>query len=144
MLEFLRGKFRQQTITQEQAVQDDLEGLTKDQKRHRMRGRWYTYQARALGNRKLGMALVTYGFDVDLRRLAIAYATASEKGDASSLPQEGLRERVLSMRSYHRWGRKLYNDLWSGTVAWESLGPSARNAWRWYYRQGWCVYEQSF
>ena len=84
------------------------------------------------------MALVTYGFDVDLQKLAIAYATASETGDASSLPQEGLRERALEMRSYYRWGRRLYNDLQSGTVAWKSLEPRAKEAWRWYYRQG-CV-----
>ena len=90
-------------------------------------------------NRKPGMALVTYGFNVDLHTLATAYAKVTEKGDASSLPQRDLRQRVLSTRSWYRWGRQLYNSVGSGTVAWESLGPSARNAWRWYYRQGVCV-----
>ena len=73
-------------MTKEQAHQDSLGKHIKNQLRHRMRGRWYTYQNRALGNRNLGMALVTWGFNVNLHVLANAYAAASADGDASSLP----------------------------------------------------------
>ena len=92
--------------------------------------------SRALGNRKLGMALITIGFNVDLNTLATAYAQATADGDASSLPSSDLRRRVLSMRSWYRWGRQLYHNVESNEVAWESLGPNAKEALEW-YKKGW-------
>ena len=129
VMEFWKRKFFEQALTKEQAYQDSLGKYTKNQLRHRMRGRWYTYQSRALGNRILGMALVTWGFNVVLHALAIAYAVATADGDASSLPPCGLRQRALKMRSWYRWGRQLHNIVKSEEVTWESLGPSAKNAW---------------
>lgn len=140
VLDFWKGKFHEQTITQEQADRDSRSGYTKAEMRKRMRGRWYTYMSRALGNRKLGMALITMGFNVDLHKLATAYAQATAAGDASSLPSSDLRRRALAMRSWYRWGRQLYNSVESKQVAWEELGPCAINAWRWYYR-GWSAEE---
>ena len=37
------------------------------------------------------------------------------------------------MRSWHRWGRQLYNSVKSEKVSWDSLGPSAQKAWGDYY-----------
>ena len=95
---------------------------------------------RSLGNRKLGMALITVGFNVDLDTLATADARETADGDASSLPSRDLRKRALSMRSWYRWGRQLYNSVRSNAVAWESLGSNAKNAWKWYAR-GWSATE---
>ena len=111
-----------------------------------MRGRWYTYMGRALGNRKLGMALITVGFNVDLSRLAAAYAQATANaqatagGDAPSLPSSELRQRALWMRSWCRWGRQLHNNVELNRVAWEASGPTARKAWTWFHR-GWSATE---
>ena len=101
--------------------------------RKRKRGRFYTYTSRALGNRNLGMALITVGFNVDLHTLANAYARATTAdGDAASLPSKDLRKKVLSMRSWYRWGRQLFNGVESGEVEWDSLRPIAQEAWKWY------------
>ena len=141
MLEFWRAKFNQQTLTQAQAEQDLRECSTKDEMRRRMRGRWYTYMSRALGNRTLGMALIVTGFNVDLNKLATAYAQYRSGGDAASLPaNKDLRQQALSARSWFRWGRQLYRSVKSNQVAWDSLGPVAKNAYRWYYR-GWSAEE---
>ena len=90
-----------------------------------------------MGNRKLGMALVTVGLNVDLHTVANAYAQAvtDNAADASS-SRKDLRREVLSTRAWFRWGRQLYDAVQSNRVAWESLGPAAQNAWRW-YRNGW-------
>ena len=80
------------------------------------------------------------GFNVDLDTLATAYARETAAGDASSLPSSDLRQRALSMRSWFRWGRQLYKSVKSNEVAWESLGPTAKNAWRWYHK-GWSARE---
>ena len=102
-----------------------------------MRSRFYTYMSRALGSRKLGMALIIVGFNVDLHTLANAYARATTAdGDAASLPSKDLRKKVLSMRSWYRWGRQLFNGVESGEVEWDSLGTTAKEAWKWYSR-GW-------
>ena len=135
-----KKKFMEQTLTRAQAEQDDSEGYTSSEKRKRMRGRWYTYMSRVLGNRKLGMALITLGFEVDLKKLATVYAQTAVDGDASSLPSSDLRQRTLAMRSWYRWGRQLYRSVESNEVAWNSLGPTAQNAWRWYYH-GWSAQE---
>ena len=88
------------------------------------------------------MALIIMGFNVDLSRLAAAYAQAtadaqaSAGGDSPSLSSGELRQRALSMRSWYRWGRQLYNSVESNKVPWEALGPTARNAWKWYH-YGW-------
>ena len=140
VLDFWKGKFKEQKLTQEQAEADWREGCNNKKMRKRMHGRWSTYMGRALGNRKLGMALITLGFDVDLNELARAYAKASDEGDASSLPSRELRHCALSMRSWFRWGRQLHNSVKSNKVTWESLGPTARNAWRW-YDHGWSAQE---
>ena len=92
-----KNKFMEQTLTREQAEQDDKEGCSSKEKRKRMRGRWFAYQERLLGNRKLGMALITLGFDVDLKKLATVYAQTTADGDASSLPSRDLR---LSPRQF--------------------------------------------
>ena len=106
-----------------------------------MRSRFHSYMSRALGSRTLGMALITVGFNVDLRTLANAYARATTAdGDAASLPSKDLRKKVLSMRAWFRWGRQLYNGLGSGEVEWDSLGPTAQEAWKWYSR-GWSAQE---
>ena len=106
-----------------------------------MHSRFYSYMNRALGNRKLGMALITVGFNVDLHTLASAYARATTAhGDAESLPSKDLRRKVLSMRAWFRWGRQLYNGVESGRTAWHSLGPTAKDAWRWYH-YGWAAQE---
>ena len=52
--------------------------------------------------------------------------------DASSSADRDLRRRVLAMRQWYRWGRQLDNGLRSGEVEWESLGPTAQEAWEWY------------
>jgi len=135
VLKFWRNKFDEQALTQQQAERDRRDGYTRDQMRKRMRSRWYTYQSRALGNRKLGMALLTMGFEVDLKKLATVYAQTTADGDASSLPSSDLRQRTLAMRSWYRWGRQLYRSVESNE-AWNSLGPIAKNAWRW-YSKGW-------
>ena len=101
-----------------------------------MRSRFTSYQSRALGNRKLGWALITMGFNVDLDALANAYAKEIAAGDASSLPSPHLRRRVLAARAWFRWGRQLYDSVESNKVAWDSLGPTAQDAWRWYHH-GW-------
>ena len=141
VLDFWKGKFNKQPLTQEQNNRDLLlEGLTNNQRRKRKRGRWYTYMGRSLGNRKLGMALITTGVNVDLNTLATAYnqATAQAKadGDASSLPSRELRQRVLATRAWYRWGRQLDNKVESNAVTWESLGSNAKKALEW-YKNGW-------
>ena len=140
VLEFWQSKFRERTLTQLQAAQDLMDGLNSEERRKRMRSRFYSYIGRALGNRKLGMALITMGFNVDLDTLASAYAQATADGDASCLQSKRLRKRVLSMRSWYRWGRQLFFSVESNKVAWESLGPTAKNAWRWYC-YGWSAKE---
>ena len=47
-----------------------------------------------------------------------------------------LRRRVLAARAWFRWGRQLYDSVESNRVAWDSLGPTAQDARRW-YRHGW-------
>ena len=132
VLKFWKGKFNQQPLTQEQNIRDKKEGYSNKDCRQRKRGRFYTYMGRSLGNRKLGMALITTGVNVDLNTLATAYnqATAQAKadGDASSLPSRELRQRVLATRAWYRWGRQLYNKVRSNAVACESLGPNAKKA----------------
>ena len=108
--------------------------------RKRMRGRFYTYMGRSLGNGKLGMALITMGFNVDLDALAKTYAKEIADGDASSLPSRDLRQRTLSARAWYRWGRQLCRSVEANEVAWKSLGPTAQNAYRWYYH-GWSAQE---
>ena len=106
-----------------------------------MRSRFNSYMSRALGSRTLGMALITVGFNVDLHTLANAYARAtSADADASSSADRDLRRRVLAMREWFRWGRRLYNGLRSGEVEWDSLGPTAQEAWEW-YANGWSAEE---
>jgi hypothetical protein len=136
VLEYWLKKFDMQTLTQEQDAQDKRDGYTNAQLRKRKRSRFYSYMNRALGNRKVGMALITMGFNADLNTLAIAYAQVTAAGDAPSLPSSDLRRRVLSMRSWYRWGRQLYNSVDANKVAWESLGPRAKSAWTW-YKNGW-------
>jgi len=140
VLKFWKSKFNLQQVTQEQAERDLREGCSRAEMRKRQRSRWYTYMNRALGNRQLGMALITVGFEVDLHKLATVYAEASAARDASSLPSTGLRQRALSMRTWYRWGRQLYQRVKSNAVAWDSLGPTAKNAYRWYY-YGWSAQE---
>ena len=102
-----------------------------------MRGRFTSYMSHALGSRTLGMALITVGFNVDLHTLANAYARATSAGaDASSSADRDLRRRALAMRVWYRWGRQLDKGLESGEVEWDSLGPTAQEAWKWYSR-GW-------
>ena len=106
-----------------------------------MRSRFTSYMSRALGSRTLGMALITVGFSIDLRTLANAYARATTPdADASSSADRDLRRRVLAMRAWYRWGRQLYNGVESGEVEWDSLGPTAQEAWKWYSR-GWSAQE---
>ena len=140
VLDFWMSKFLERTLTQEQAAQDLIDGLNSEETQKRMRSRFYSYRSRALGNHKLGMALITMGFNVDLDTLASVYARATSDGDASSLASNRLRKHVLSMRSWYRWGRQLYSSVESNHVAWESLGPTAKNAWKWYC-YGWSANE---
>jgi len=142
VMEHWKSKFMEQTLTREQAKQDDEEGCSSKEKRSRMRGRWYAYVDRALGNRKLGMALITLGFEVDLKKLATAYARAIADGDASSLPSRklGLRQRTLSMRAWYRWGHQLKQSVDSKEVTWDSLGPTAQDAYRGFV-DGWSAKE---
>ena len=140
VLEFWKSNFNLQQRTQAQAERDLREGCSKAEMRKRQRSRWYSYMNRALGNRQLGMALITVGFEVDLHKLATVYAEASAARDASSLPSTGLRQRALSMRTWYRWGRQLYHRVESNPDAWDSLGPTAKNAYRWYY-YGWSAQE---
>ena len=141
MLDFWKSKFREQALTKAQAAEDWRAGLNGDERRKKMRSRFYSYMNRALGSRKLGMALITVGFNVDLHTLANAYARATTAdGDAASLPSKDLRKKVLSMRAWFRWGRQLYNGVESGRTAWHSLGPTAKDAWRWYHH-GWSAQE---
>ena len=136
VLEFWRGKFNEQTLTQEQAERDAMDGYSPADVRKRMRSRFTTYISRVLGNRKLGMALITVGFDVDLNTLANAYLQATSVGDGSSSADRDLRRRVLAMRAWYRWGRQLDKGLESGEVEWDSLRPIAQAAWEW-HAKGW-------
>ena len=141
VLDFWKGKFREQTLMKQQAAQDRAAGLNNTERKKNERSRWYSYMNHALGNRKLGMALITVGFNVDLHTLANAYARATTAdGDAASLPSKDLRKKVLSMRAWFRWGRQLYNGVESGRMAWDSLGTTAKDAWRWYHH-GWSAQE---
>ena len=74
------------------------------------------------------------------KKLATVYAQTTADGDASSLPSRDLRQRTLSARAWYRWGRQLYRSVESNEVAWNSLGATAKNAWRW-YSKGWSVKE---
>ena len=133
VLDFWRSKFREQALTKEQEAKDETDGLSRDKRRQKMRSRFTSYMSHALGSRTLGMALITVGFNVDLHTLANAYARATSAGaDASSSADRDLRKKVLSMRTWYRWGRQLDNGLRSGEVEWESLGPTAQEAWEWY------------
>jgi hypothetical protein len=137
--EYWRGKFLEQPLTQKQAKEDMVEGNTKNNLRQKMRSRFTSYQHRALGNRTLGWALITYGFKVDMQVLAKAYHDQkTESGDASSLPSDNkwLRKQVLRARSWFRWGRQLY----CSNVARDSLPPYAQSALHW-YRKGWSADE---
>ena len=96
VMDSLKSEFREQELTKQQAEEDERESCTGSQKRKRMRGRWFAYQERLFGNRKLGMALITLGFEVDLKKLATVYAQTTADGDASSLPSRDLRQRTLS------------------------------------------------
>ena len=140
MLEFWKGKFNQQALTKEQAARDLKECKTKDERRKRMRSRWNAYMGRALGNRKLGMTLIIMGLNVDLSKVATAFARQSAGGDASSLPSRALRQQVLSARSWLRWGRQLYYNVESKRLAWDSLGRVAQEAYTW-YSYGWSAEE---
>ena len=104
--------------------------------RHRKRSRWYSYQHRAFGNRKLGWALVTYGFNADINALIAAYKHAHKESDAASSPSADLRRRTLSMRAWYRWGKRIDDRLQTHPESWASFGSSARNAWQW-YNKGW-------
>jgi len=140
VMESWRSEFREQELTKQQAGEDERESCTGNQKRKRMRGRWFAYQERLLGNRKLGMALITLGFDVDLKKLATVYAQTTADGDASSLPSRDLRQRSLEARAWYRWGRQLFNSVESDEVAWDSLEPTAQEAYRWFV-EGWSAKE---
>ena len=133
VMDFWKKKLSEQALTKQQAHEDSKGKYTKNQMRKRERSRWHTYQSRALAHRKLVWALITCGFDVDLPKLATAYAAATVDNDASSLPPPGMRQRVLKMRAWHRWGRQLYNSVKSEQVPWDSLAPSAQKAGGGYY-----------
>ena len=137
--DFWKGKFEKQRLTQQQAAQDRADGYNSTQRKKRMRGRWYAYQNRALGERKLGWALITFGFDVDMKTLAAEFARAKQDGDAQSSPAN-LRKRVLAMRSWYRWGRQLHDRVRANPGVWDALGPQAQNCWRWFDR-GWSAEE---
>ena len=140
VMDFWKSKFQEQTATQQEAEQDSRENCSRDQMRIRMSNRFDAYMDRTLGNRRLGMALITLGFKVELDKLATAYAKEKADGDASSLPSRDLRQRTLEARAWYRWGRQLFNSVESDEVAWDSLEPTAQEAYRWFV-EGWSAKE---
>ena len=140
VMDFWKSKFQEQTATQQEAEQVSRENCSRDQMRIRMSNRFDAYMERTLGNRRLGMALITMGFKVELDKLATVYIKEKAGSDASSLPSRDLRQRIHSARMWYRWGRQLYRSVESNEVAWKSLGPTAQNAYRWYVK-GWSAEE---
>ena len=134
VVNFWKSKFQEQAATQQEAEQDSRENCSRDQMRIRMSNRFDAYMDRTLGSRRLGMALITLGFEVELDKLATVYAKEKAGSDASSLPSRD--QRIRSARAWYRWGRQLYRS----EVAWKSLGPTAQNAYRW-YAKGWSAEE---
>jgi hypothetical protein len=136
VIEFWRDKFNKHPRSQEQVARDIANGYSNSEVRHRKRSRWYSYQHRAFGNRQLGWALVTYGFNADMNVLICAYQSAHKQSDAASSPSADLRRRTLSARAWFRWGKRIDDRLQSHPESWASLGPLARSAWQG-YREGW-------
>jgi hypothetical protein len=136
VMEWWKQKFNEQTLTKQQAARDKAENCNNNEKRHRMRSRFYSYQHRTLGNRTLGIVLITYGFKVNMRVLSDAYHEAVKNGDASSSPSADLRKRTLSARAWFRWGKQIDNHLKSNQESGASLGTLARSAWQGYI-SGW-------
>ena len=89
--EFWRGKFNEQVEIRRQAARDIGEDCKKQVLRKGMHSPWCFFS-----NRKLGIALITFGFNVNLHVLAHAYAKLTADGDAPSLPNPHLRRRKLA------------------------------------------------